>query len=60
MRHTLRLAPPSRIVFGTDYPYRTTADHVKGHAAIFDAAQLRMIERDNALRILPTLRIART
>ena len=46
----------SQIVFGTDYPYRTSEEHVKGLAGIFGAADLKLIERDNALRILPRLR----
>lgn len=45
----------SQIVFGTDYPYRTGIDHVNGLSAIFNASQLRAIERDNALRILPAV-----
>jgi predicted TIM-barrel fold metal-dependent hydrolase len=48
-----RIVPPSQIVFGSDFPYRTSAEHVAGLAARFDAATLRGIERDNAARILP-------
>jgi predicted TIM-barrel fold metal-dependent hydrolase len=48
-----RLIPTSQIVFGTDYPYRTSIDHVKGLADFgFDAADLYAIERGNALRLL--------
>lgn len=43
----------SQIVFGTDYPYRTGEEHVKGLAPIFSASELRAIDRENALRILP-------
>ena len=32
----------SQIVFGTDYPYRTGIDHVKGLSTIFNAAELRI------------------
>jgi len=49
------LVPTSQIVFGTDYPYRTAAEHVAGLAKAFDGATLRAIERDNIRRILPTL-----
>ncbi len=49
------LVPTSQIVFGTDYPYRTAAEHVAGLAKVFDGTTLRGIERDNALRILPNL-----
>lgn len=51
-----RLVDTSQILLGSDYPYRTGADHVKGlrdHG--FSAAELRAIERDNAVRLLPRL-----
>ena len=53
-----KLVPVTQIVFGTDYPYRTGAEHVRGLAANFDAAELKLIGRENALRILPRLRAA--
>jgi 6-methylsalicylate decarboxylase len=53
-----KLVPVSQIVFGTDYPYRTGAEHVAGLAANFGADDLRAIDRGNALRILPHLRSA--
>ena len=51
------IIPVSQIVFGTDYPYRTSIDHVKGlrDAGVFTDAQLMDIERDNALKLLPRL-----
>jgi predicted TIM-barrel fold metal-dependent hydrolase len=52
----LKLAPVSQILFGTDYPYRTGAEEINGLTAQhFAAADLRAIERDNSLRILPRL-----
>jgi predicted TIM-barrel fold metal-dependent hydrolase len=51
-----KLVPISQIVFGSDYPYRTAADHVKGLATAFGAADLQMIDRENALRILPQIK----
>ena len=52
-----KLVPASQIVFGSDYPYRTGEDHVKGLLEYgFSAADLRAIERDNAVRLLPRLR----
>ena len=51
-----KLVPVSQIVFGTDYPYRTGAEHVQGLVARFGAQELQAIDRDNALRILPRLR----
>jgi predicted TIM-barrel fold metal-dependent hydrolase len=43
-------------VFGSDYPYRTAADHVKGLAPLFSAEDLKKIDRENALKLLPRWR----
>ena len=52
-----KLIPISQIVFGTDYPYRTAADHVKGLTDFgFSASDLMAIDRGNALRLLPRLK----
>jgi len=50
-----KLVPLSQIVFGTDYPFRTSAEHVAGlkESGVFSAKELAAIDRDNALRILP-------
>jgi 6-methylsalicylate decarboxylase len=53
-----KVVPTSQIVFGTDFPFRTSADHVKGLQAIFGDAELRRIESDNARAILPRLKAA--
>ena len=49
--------PPSQIVFGTDFPYRTGIDHVKGlrEAGVFTDEQIVSIERGNALKLIPRL-----
>jgi 6-methylsalicylate decarboxylase len=48
-----KLVNVSQILFGSDYPYRTGEDHVNGLAAYgFSAADLRAIERGNAMRLL--------
>lgn len=51
------IIPVSQILFGTDFPYRTSIDHVKGlrDAGVFTDAQLMDIERGNALKLLPRL-----
>jgi len=51
------IIPTSQIVFGTDFPYRTSIDHVKGllDAGVFTDAQIQDIERGNALKLLPRL-----
>ena len=56
MASLTRFNPVSQIVYGTDYPYRTGLEHTNGLAEIFSGADLRAIERDNALRILPRMR----
>ena len=53
-----KLVPVSQIVYGTDFPYRTAADHSKGIAAVFSGGDLAKIDRENALRLLPRLRTA--
>jgi predicted TIM-barrel fold metal-dependent hydrolase len=53
-----KLVPVSQIVYGTDYPFRTTVDHSKGVEALFGGDDLRKIDRENALRLLPHLRAA--
>ena len=52
-----KLIPVSQIVFGTDFPYRTAAEHVKGLTDYgFSAGELQSIDRDNAVRLLPRLK----
>jgi predicted TIM-barrel fold metal-dependent hydrolase len=48
-----KLVPASQIVFGSDFPYRTSAETMKGLSERFKGKLLRGIERDNAARILP-------
>jgi predicted TIM-barrel fold metal-dependent hydrolase len=55
----LELVEPSQVLFGTDFPPGgTSAEYVKALAEIklFSAEDLRAIDRDNALRLLPRLR----
>jgi predicted TIM-barrel fold metal-dependent hydrolase len=55
----VKVAPTSQILFGTDYPYRTSADHVKGVTAFFsDETERRGVLRDNALALVPRLKSA--
>jgi predicted TIM-barrel fold metal-dependent hydrolase len=52
----LKIAPASQLLYGTDYPFRDGAEVNAGLAAYgFTAPQLRAIERDNALRMMPKL-----
>jgi predicted TIM-barrel fold metal-dependent hydrolase len=54
------VAPVSQMLFGTDWPHLTTEEHVVGlkQSGVFDAAELKAINRDNAVRLMPTLRLA--
>ncbi len=47
--------PASHFVFGTDYPYRGTREHVEGlqQSGVFDRWELRGIDRTNISGILP-------
>lgn len=53
-----KVIPVSQIVFGTDFPYRTSEEHATGlrECGVFDAQEIRRIERDNALTLLPKWR----
>ena len=55
----LQLVTPSQVLFGTDFPPGgTSAEYVEGAGrswACSDAAGLRAVERDNAVRLLPRL-----
>ena len=53
-----KLVPISQIVYGTDFPYRTAADHTKGVNDHFKGDDLKKVDRDNALRLLPRLKTA--
>jgi len=58
MRALRSVVPVSQIVFGTDYPYRSTSEHVKGllTGKVFSAQELQAIDRENAVRLLPRYR----
>jgi predicted TIM-barrel fold metal-dependent hydrolase len=47
-----KLVGVSQIVFGTDYPYRTGAEHVSGLKQRFSPPDLARIDSGNVLRIL--------
>ena len=54
------VVPVSQILFGTDWPHLTTEEHVSGleKSGVFSAAELQAVGRDNALRLMPTLKPA--
>jgi 6-methylsalicylate decarboxylase len=51
-----KLVPVSQIVYGTDFPYRSAADHTKGVTSVFGGDDLKAVERENAVRIIPRLK----
>ena len=52
-----QLVDSGQILLGSDYPYRTGYDTVAGVEAYgFSSADLRAIERGNAIRLMPGLR----
>lgn len=52
-----KLVSVSQILFGSDYPYMEGEEQVMGLIEYgFSASDLRAIDRDNALRLLPRLR----
>jgi predicted TIM-barrel fold metal-dependent hydrolase len=56
LRAVLDIVPLSHLLFGSDFPFWSPDTTIKGLAALkLSAADLRAIERDNALRLLPGL-----
>jgi predicted TIM-barrel fold metal-dependent hydrolase len=52
-----RLVPISQILWGTDFPFRFGQEYVKALSELdFGEDDLRMIDRENALRLLPRWR----
>ena len=51
-----KLVAASQILYGSDYPYRTGPDTVKGLTAYgFSEADMKAIGRDNAVKLIPRL-----
>jgi predicted TIM-barrel fold metal-dependent hydrolase len=50
-----QVVPVSQVLFGTDYPYRTAAEHVEGlrHCGAFSAVDVDAIGSGNARRLMP-------
>lgn len=57
----LQLVSKDQVLFGSDYPYRTSEDNIKGLIAYgFSQADLNTITRGNALKLMPLLRTPRS
>lgn len=53
----LKFAPTSQVLFGTDYPYASVAEHASDlMKAGLSAADLKAVENENALRLMPRLK----
>jgi predicted TIM-barrel fold metal-dependent hydrolase len=58
MAALLKFVPLSQVMFGTDYPYVAVTENVSDLAGCgLSAAELKAIERDNAARLIPRLKI---
>lgn len=54
MEPLAKLVLAKQILFGTDFPFRTAADHIKGLSACgFSPQELTAIYRGNAFRLMP-------
>jgi predicted TIM-barrel fold metal-dependent hydrolase len=55
----MELVTPSQVLFGTDFPPGgTSSEYAKALAelGLFSPTEIRAIERDNAVRLVPRLR----
>jgi 6-methylsalicylate decarboxylase len=56
LRALLAVVPPSQLLFGSDFPYRTGAEHVEAITAEgLPPPDVAAIDHENALRLLPRL-----
>ncbi len=58
MRALRTVVPVSQIVFGSDFPYSFAPEIVKGLTVseVFNATELRAVDRDNVARLIPRYR----
>jgi predicted TIM-barrel fold metal-dependent hydrolase len=53
----MKLVTVSQVLFGTDFPYRPGLEAVEGLRDFdFGGADARAIDRDNAMKLLPTIK----
>ena len=58
MSALVKMVPVSQIVFGSDFPYRFAPEYTKYLPTFFKGADLKAVDRDNALRLIPRLKTA--
>ena len=57
LKSLLQLVKKDHVLYGSDYPYRTSASNVEGLIAFgFSPADLQMITRNNAVKLIPRLK----
>jgi 6-methylsalicylate decarboxylase len=57
MASLTKMVDITQVVFGSDYPYRTSLEHVNNLSKLFGAQDLRKIDYENAKRILPMVKL---
>jgi predicted TIM-barrel fold metal-dependent hydrolase len=58
MSALVKMVPVSQIVFGSDFPYRFAPEYAKYLPTFFKGDDLKAVDRDNALRLIPRLKTA--
>jgi 6-methylsalicylate decarboxylase len=60
MRALRSVVPTAHILFGTDYPFRASIDHVEGlrESGVFTPEEIRGIERENYLAMRPSRQLS--
>jgi predicted TIM-barrel fold metal-dependent hydrolase len=53
-----KMVPVSQIVFGSDFPYRRSIEYIEALQRNFKPDELKQIDRENALRLVPRFRTA--
>jgi predicted TIM-barrel fold metal-dependent hydrolase len=53
-----KMVPTSQIVFGSDFPYRRATDYLDALKKNFSADELKAVDRDNALKLVPRFKEA--
>jgi predicted TIM-barrel fold metal-dependent hydrolase len=58
MSALVKMVPTSQIVFGSDFPYRFAREYAAYLPTFFKGGDLKAVDRDNALRLIPRLKTA--
>lgn len=58
MSALVKMVPMTQIVYGSDFPYRFAWEYAKYLPTYFKGNDLKAVDRDNALRLIPRLKTA--